>query len=114
MILVIKFLALATSVAGAHVFDGLAFAALVFGVLVGWLGVRAYWLAVPALGLANLSGMFYASSTGTGKAEGALGNFPTELFVFSAMLCLAYVVGLWVRHVQFARVEAKMRRDGNS
>jgi hypothetical protein len=113
VVLVLKFLALAVSVAGAHLFDGLAFAALIFGMLIGWLGVRFYWLAVPALGLANLAGMFYAHSTGAGKSASALGNFPMELFVFSGMLLLAYGVGLWVRHVQFSRVDAKMRRDAN-
>jgi hypothetical protein len=112
--MVIKFLALAVSAAGVHLLDGLALAALVFGALVGWLGVRFYWLAVPAVGLANLAGMFYASSTGTGKTEGALGNFTMEVFVFSVLLGFAYLVGLWVRHVQFSRVEAKMRRDGNT
>ena len=37
-----------------------------------------------------------------------------EFSVFVVLTGFAYLLGLWVRHVQFARVEAKMRRDGNT
>lgn len=113
MVLVFRFLALAVYVAGAHVLDGLAIVALICGALVGWLAVRFYWLALPVAGLANLANMFYGNSTGTGKSVAALGNIPMELFVFVVLTGIGYGLGHWVRHVQFARAEAKMRGTEN-
>jgi len=103
VLMVIRFFALATSVASVHLLDGLAFAALVFGALIGLLAVRFYWLALPAAGLANLSNLIYAESTGAGKMEGALGRFPVEFPVFLVLTVLGFLLGIWARHVLYAR-----------
>ena len=105
MLTVIRFIALSASVAGVHLFDGLGFGALVFGFLIGLLAVRFYWLALPAAGLANLSNLMYAESTGPGKMEGALGVFPVELFVFILLTGFGYGVGVWSRAVLVWRME---------
>jgi len=102
---VIRFLALSASVVGVHLFDGLGFGALVFGFFIGLLAFRFYWLFLPAAGLANLSNMIYADSTGPGKMEGALGVFPVEFFAFTLLTVFAYGVGVWVRVVLAWRVE---------
>ncbi|MBB4199446.1 hypothetical protein CCR94_09855 [Rhodoblastus sphagnicola] len=105
MITVVRFLTLAVYAAGAHFLDGTAFAALIFGALIGWLAVRFYWLALPAAGLANLANLMYANSTGEGKSVSALGNFPLEFFVFLTLAVIGYLLGLWVRHIQFSRLK---------
>ena len=105
MLTIIRFIALSASVAGVHLFDGLGIGALVFGFLIGLLAVRFYWLALPAAGLANLSKLIYAESTGPGKMEGALGVFPVELFVFILFTGFGYGVGLWSRAVLAWRME---------
>ncbi|MCW2275368.1 hypothetical protein GJ654_12145 [Rhodoblastus acidophilus] len=105
MLTVIRFIALSASVAGVHLFDGLGFGALAFGFLIGLLAVRFYWLLLPAAGLANLSHLIYAESTGSGKMEGALGVFPVELFVFVMFTGLGYAIGVWSRVVLAWRLE---------
>jgi len=102
---VIRFIALSASVAGVHLFDGLGFGALVFGFLIGLLAVRFYWLLLPAAGLANLSNLIYAESTGPGKFEGALGVFPVEMFVFVLYVVFGYAFGWWTRAVLAWRLE---------
>jgi hypothetical protein len=102
---VIRFIALSASVAGVHLFDGLGFGALVFGFLIGLLAVRFYWLVLPAAGLARLSDLIYAESTGPGKMEGAIGVFPVELFVFILFTGFGYGVGVWSRAVLAWRLE---------
>jgi hypothetical protein len=97
--MVLRFAAISASVAAVHLFDGLGFAALVFGGLIGLLAVRFYWMALPAAGLANMSNMMYANNTGPGKMEGALGVFPVEFFVFILFTLAGYAVGVWVRHL---------------
>jgi hypothetical protein len=103
--MVIRFTALTASVVGVHLFDGLGFGALVFGFLIGLLAVRFYWLLLPAAGLANLSNLIYAESTGPGKMEGALGVFPVEFLAFTVLTGLGYAVGVYARIVLAWRVE---------
>lgn len=103
--MVIRFIALTASVIGVHLFDGLGFGALVFGFLIGLLAVRFYWLLLPAAGLANLSNLIYAESTGPGKMEGALGVFPVELLAFTVLVGLGYAFGVYARVVLAWRVE---------
>jgi hypothetical protein len=80
-------------VAAEHLRDGLAYPALAVAALLGWRGLRLYWLAPLIVALAVIAGQIYAHATGEGKISGALGNFPFELAVFAVLALAGYFAG---------------------
>lgn len=84
-------------VAGEHFRDGLAWPALAVAALLGWRGLRVYWLAAPVVILALAAGRIYAEATGTGKVSGALGNVAFELIVFAVLSLSGYLAGWFWR-----------------
>ena len=96
MVLALRVFGLIILVAIEHFKDGLAFPALVLGALIGWRGIRFYWLAAPILILAFASSQIYFHVTGPGKTSGAMGNLVFELAVFGFLSLVGYFIGrLW-------------------
>jgi len=112
--MVSRFLALALYAAGAHALDGTAFAAVIFGGLIGLLAVRFYWILLPSAGLANLANLMYADGGGESKSAAALGNIPLEFFVFLALTLIGYLLGVWARHVQAAKLQARQAQEAKT
>lgn len=81
-----------------HLKDGLAWPALFLAFLLGWRGLRPWWLLAPIICLAGAANHIYANATGETKIAGALGNVPFELMVFAVLSLVGYVGGrLWAR-----------------
>lgn len=96
MVLALRVFGLIILVAIEHFKDGLAFPALVVGALIGWRGIRFYWLAAPVVILALASNQIYFYVTGPGKTSGAMGNVVFELAVFGLLSLVGYFIGrLW-------------------
>ncbi len=83
-------------VAGTHFRDGLAWPALAVAALLGWLGLRVWWLAAPVVILALAAGRIYAQATSEGKISGALGNIAFELVVFAVLSLAGYLLGRYL------------------
>jgi hypothetical protein len=97
VVLALRFLVLIALGAFEHLGDGLAYPALAAALLLGWRGIRFYWLAAPILLSAFAAQHIYANVATTGKLGGALGNIWFELMVFTFLSILGYVAGLLLR-----------------
>ncbi len=109
MVLALRVFWLIIFVAIEHFKDGLAFPALIVGALIGWRGVRFYWLAAPILILAFASSQIYFHATGQGMIGGAMGNLVFELAVFAFLSLAGYLAGRMWRSRRAARAAAKVR-----
>ena len=97
MVLAFRFVALLLFAAAAHFGDGLAFAALAAGGLIGWLRWPVWLLAAPALGLGIYASEIYAHAASSGKLSGALSNFAFETLVFALVSGLGWGVARALR-----------------
>ena len=81
----------------AHVPDGLAFAAVAAGALVGWRRLSPVWLAPVAALLAVYASGIFAHATDTGKVSGALSNVFFELLIFALWSLAGFFAGRLMR-----------------
>jgi hypothetical protein len=80
-----------------HLKDGLAWPALIVAFVLGWRGIRPWWLLAPIVCLAGYANHIYAYATGETKIAGVLGNVPFELMVFGMLSLVGYVAGRFWR-----------------
>jgi hypothetical protein len=103
VLLAIRIFWLVIFVSIEHFRDGLAYPALIVAALLGWRGIRFYWLAAPIVALALASSYIYAHATGAGKASTAIGIFWFELMVFAFLSLVGYLLGWFLRRRGLSR-----------
>ena len=97
MVRIARMIGFVVSAIGLQIASGVGFVALLCAVALGWFRMRAFWLALPAVGGAIVAQTLFEGVATSGKVANAMSNLSFLLIVYALISLLGYAIGAVAR-----------------